>query len=206
MSEAHLLPLNATPLERAMAKAAHLPHRPEVIRQLWNPTTCPLPLLPWLAWAWSMDEWDPAWTESQQRAMVADARRLHRKKGTAWAVRNALLRSGLESVRVIERPAGAGHWAEFDVDVAVVDRPLTQSAMDRAAALIEENKAQRCVLRTLRTSLQSRGALHIGIQLLAGDTTTVYPLQPQDIQPPAVTTAWAFAAHDAITTTVYPMP
>ena len=92
------------------------------------------------------------------------------------------------------------------MDVAVVDRPLTQSAMDRAAALIEENKAQRCVLRTLRTSLQSRGALHIGIQLLAGDTTTVYPLQPQDIQPPAVTTAWAFAAHDAITTTVYPMP
>lgn len=206
MSEAHLLPPNATPLERAMAKAAHLPHRPEIIRRLWNPYTCPLPLLPWLAWAWSMDEWDPAWTESQQRAMVADARRLHRKKGTAWAVRNALLRSGLESVRVIGRPAGAGHWAEFDVDVAVVDRPLTQSAMDRAAALIEENKAQRCVLRTLRTSLQSRGALHIGIQLLAGDTTTVYPLQPQDIQPPAVTTAWAFAAHDAITTTVYPMP
>jgi len=87
-----------------------------------------------------------------------------------------------------------------------VDRPLTQSAMDRAAALIEENKAQRCVMRTLRTSLQSRGALHIGIQLLAGDTTTVYPLQPRDIQPPAVATAWAFAAHDAITTTVYPMP
>lgn len=206
MSNATLLPPNATPLERALAKAGSMPHSPEEIRKLWNHRTCPLHLLPWLAWAWSVDEWDTAWTEGQQRAMVGASIKLHKKKGTVWAVREALLRSGLESVRVIEKPADAAHWSHFDVDVAVVDRPLTEHAITRAAALIEENKAQRSVLRTLRTSLQSSGRLTMGFALLSGDTTTVYPLQPKDLTPTPVAFAMGFGLHDALTTTVYPRP
>ncbi|QOQ84352.1 hypothetical protein INP81_11385 [Comamonas thiooxydans] len=143
------------------------------------------------------------WPRDQQRAMVAASIKLHRKKGTPWAVREALLRSGLESVRIIERPQGA-HWAEFDIDVAVVDRPLTQESIDRAAALINEYKAQRSVLRTLRTSLQTKGTVLIGMQLLGGDTTTVYPMEPQDITPERTPYGISFAAHDALITTVYP--
>lgn len=200
-----LLPPNATPLEQALAKAAAMPHSPEEIRKLWNHRTCPLPLLPWLAWAWSVDEWDPAWTESQQRAVVGASIALHKKKGTAWAVREALLRSGIESVRVIEKPANAEHWSHFDVDVAVVDRPLTQAAIERVHALIEENKAQRSVLRTLRTSMQSRGGMYFAMQLLCGTQTTVYPLQAKDITPEPVAMHMAFGTHGANTTTVYPM-
>ncbi|AQZ99596.1 phage tail protein I [Comamonas kerstersii] len=202
---ATLLPPNATPLERALAKASAMPHSPEEIRQLWNHLTCPLHLLPWLAWAWSVDEWDPAWTEGQQRAMVGASIRLHKKKGTVWAVREALLRSGLESVRVIEKPVDAEHWSHFDVDIAVVDRPLTQGAIQRAHALIEENKAQRSVLRTLRTSMQSRGGMYFAMQLLCGTQTTVYPLQAKDITPEPVAMHMAFGTHGANTTTVYPM-
>lgn len=200
-----LLPPNATPLERAMAKAGHLPHQPEIIRTLWNHSTCPLPLLPWLAWAWSVDEWDLAWTPAQQRAMVGRSIALHKKKGTVWAVREALLRSGLESVRVIEKPPDAAHWSHFDVDVAVIDRPLTEAAINRAAALVEENKAQRSVMRTLRTSLQSSGRMYMGFALLSGDTTTVYPLQPKDIAPVPTPACIVFAMHDALSTTVYPL-
>lgn len=202
---ATLLPPNATPLERALAKASAMPHSLEEIRQLWNHRTCPLHLLPWLAWAWSVDEWDPAWTEGQQRAMVGASIRLHKKKGTVWAVREALLRSGLESVRVIEKPVDAEHWSHFDVDIAVVDRPLTQGAIQRAHALIEENKAQRSVLRTLRTSMQSRGGMYFAVQLLCGTQTTVYPLQAKDITPEPVAMHMAFGTHGANTTTVYPM-
>lgn len=203
MSDATLLPPNATPLERTLAKAAAMPHTPEVIRTLWNPWACPVELLPWLAWAWSVDEWDNAWAEAQQRNMVAGSIKMHRKKGTPWAVREALLRSGLESVRITEHPEGA-HWAEFDIDVAVVDRPLTQDAIDRAEMLINEYKAQRSVLRTMRTSLQSRGSIYIGMQLLGGDTTTVYPLEPHDIEPERMLLGISIAAHDALTTTIYP--
>lgn len=204
MSERHLLPPNATPLERALAKAGAMPHKPEIIRTLWSPWDCPIEILPWLAWAWSVDEWDLAWNEAQQRAMVAASKKLHQKKGTTWAVREALLRSGLESVRIVEHPEGA-HWAEFDVDVAVVDRPLTKEVMDRATALIDEYKRQACVLRTLRTSLQTQGVAFIGMQLLGGDTTTVYPLEPKDILPERMALGISFAAHDALITTIYPL-
>ena len=199
-----LLPPNATPLERALAKACAMPHSPEEIRQLWNHRTCPLHLLPWLAWAWSVDEWDTAWTEAQQRAMVGASIKLHKKKGTVWAVREALLRSGLESVRVIEKPADAEHWSHFDVDVAVVDRPLTEHAINRAAALIEENKAQRSVLRTLRAKLQSTGGIYFGMHLQSGDVCTVMPLGPQDITPESLPLGMALAMHDAMTSTIYP--
>lgn len=201
---ATLLPPNATPLERALAKACAMPHSPEEIRQLWNHRTCPLHLLPWLAWAWSVDEWDPAWTEGQQRAMVGASIRLHKKKGTVWAVREALLRSGLESVRVIEKPADAEHWSHFDVDIAVVDRPLTQGAIDRAAALIEENKAQRSVLRTMRAKLQSTGGIYFGMHLQSGDVCTVMPSEPQDITPESLPFGMSLAMHDAMTSTIYP--
>lgn len=202
---AALLPPNSTPLERALAKACAMPRSPEEIRKLWNHRTCPLPLLPWLAWAWSVDEWDPAWSEAQQRAIVGASIQMHRKKGTAWAVREALLRSGLESVRVIEKPSDAEHWSHFDVDVAVVDRPLTQYAINRAETLIEENKAQRSVLRSLRASLQTQGAAFYAFQLLGGDTVEVYPLEPEDITPKRISCGYSFAVHDALTTTIYPM-
>lgn len=200
-----LLPPNASALDRAAeaVMVAHLHSITQPHRDLWNPYTCPIQWLPWMAWALSVDDWDPAWTEAQQRSMVAAAISLHRKKGTSWAIREALLRSGLESVRVIERPEGA-HWAEFDVDVSVADRPLTQEAIARAAILIAQNKPVRSVLRTLRTSLQTKGAVLIGMQLLGGDTTTVYPMEPEDITPARTPFGISFAAHDALITTVYP--
>lgn len=199
-----LLPPNATPLERALAKACAMPHSPEEIRKLWNHRTCPLHLLPWLAWAWSVDEWDTAWTEAQQRAMVGASIKLHKKKGTVWAVREALLRSGLESVRVVEKPEDAAHWSHFDVDVAVVDRPLTEHAINRAASLIEENKAQRSVLRTLRAKLQSTGGIYWGMHLQSGDVCTVMPLEPQDITTESLPLGIALAMHDAMISTIYP--
>ncbi|MBG8794166.1 phage tail protein I [Salmonella enterica subsp. enterica] len=31
---------------------------------MWNPATCPIRFLPYLAWAFSVDRWDESWTES----------------------------------------------------------------------------------------------------------------------------------------------
>ena len=69
--ERSLLPQNATDPERAIEDAMRAGIDVSAIGSLWNPATCPLALLPWLAWAWSVDEWDLAWSEAQQRAMVA---------------------------------------------------------------------------------------------------------------------------------------
>ncbi|EHS5692594.1 TPA: phage tail protein I, partial [Escherichia coli] len=56
MSDSRLLPTGSSPLEVAAAKAcAEIEKTPVRIRELWNPDTCPANLLPWLAWAFSVD-------------------------------------------------------------------------------------------------------------------------------------------------------
>ncbi|WP_240332504.1 phage tail protein I [Pseudomonas aeruginosa] len=60
-----LLPRNATELEQLAAQAlADIQRVPIPLRTLWNPSTCPVPLLPYLAWAFSVDRWDSKWPES----------------------------------------------------------------------------------------------------------------------------------------------
>ncbi|CNJ51511.1 phage tail fibers [Yersinia enterocolitica] len=63
-----LLPVGSSVLEVAAARAcAELENTPVPIRQLWNADTCPLPLLPYLAWAYSVDRWDEKWPEATKR-------------------------------------------------------------------------------------------------------------------------------------------
>jgi len=101
MSDATLLPLNASPAERSLAAAiAAVAREPDAnaIRDVWSADRCPLPLLPWLAWAYSLDSWKSYWPESVKRARVRDAVPLARKKGTKKAVQDAVAAFGASLV------------------------------------------------------------------------------------------------------------
>lgn len=69
-----LLPPGSTPLERRLAQTCSRISDLQVsLRDLWNPATCPVSFLPYLAWAFSVDRWDEGWTESVKRQVVKDA-------------------------------------------------------------------------------------------------------------------------------------
>lgn len=108
-----LLPISATPQERALSLAtARVGDVPIPLRTLWNPDTIALELLPWLAWALSVDTWDPSWSEEIKRAVVRGAIETHRRKGTVGAVKGALsaLGAGSDLVEWFEKsPAGTPH-------------------------------------------------------------------------------------------------
>lgn len=117
----HLLPGNATPLERALSGADHrLVGLPTwVIRAVWDPATCPEALLPYLAQAWSVDEWDPAWTVAQKRAVIVAAPEIHRRKGTVWALKQAIGQLGLGAkVREWFRYGGQPYRFRISVELA----------------------------------------------------------------------------------------
>lgn len=105
-----LLPPNATALEGALANAASLPHTPELLALLSDAQRCPQALLPWLAWALSVDEWDDDWPQEQQRAAVLEAADLHRKKGTPWAVLRALAVHGFPDSEIVEYATFLQEW------------------------------------------------------------------------------------------------
>lgn len=87
-----LLPPNASPLERALEAATARVGAIPIPGGLWDPATCPLAILPWLAWALSVDTWDPDWSEATKRAAVAGSIALHRMKGTPAAIEAVLAR------------------------------------------------------------------------------------------------------------------
>lgn len=90
-----ILKPNATAPERALEQAMRK-GTPDLapVATLMNPETCPAPLLGWLAWAVSVDVWDPKWSETTQRAVIRDAVIIHRLKGTKGAITRALATLG----------------------------------------------------------------------------------------------------------------
>lgn len=87
-----LLPFNATEFERALEKVIH--DRFEAIevpiRDLWDADRCPVNLLPWLAWANGVDFWDDSWPTHVKRSHIRNAINVHRRKGTAKAVKDTV--------------------------------------------------------------------------------------------------------------------
>lgn len=91
-----LLPINATPQEVALEQStARISDVPTPLREVWNPNTCPASLLPWLAWALSVDEWNPTWTDDQKRNIIRSSVEIHRHKGTIGSVRRVAESFGL---------------------------------------------------------------------------------------------------------------
>ncbi|MES2905075.1 MAG: phage tail protein I [Pseudomonadota bacterium] len=88
---ASLLPPLATAQERALEQTIAATFNIDVdIARLWNPLTCPAPLLPWLAWGLSIDLWDADWSEATKRAAIADAIPFQQRKGTRASLRTVL--------------------------------------------------------------------------------------------------------------------
>lgn len=83
-----LLPPNATRRERALVRAGARATDLDVpIRELWSVADCPERLLPWLAWALSLQTWRPEWPVAVKRARIRSAIDIHRRRGTASSVR-----------------------------------------------------------------------------------------------------------------------
>ncbi|MBS1186675.1 MAG: putative bacteriophage tail fiber protein [Burkholderiaceae bacterium] len=118
--------------------------------------------------------WDFAADDTTRRALIKSSIELHRYKGTPWAIKQALTRLGLEQVSLDEKPEGA-HWAEFDANITVVDRPLTESVYPQITRMIDAYKPARSHLRRLIVSAACKGVFFAGIASIAGDTVTVKP-------------------------------
>lgn len=111
----HLLPPNATALERALAgPLGRINDIPTPIDKMFRWDECPAEFLPWLAWALSVDFWDDDWPEEKQRQFIREFFELHRKKGTIYAIGRYLDFAGAKLERAIAPP-----------DMAFCGNPMT---------------------------------------------------------------------------------
>ena len=172
-----LLPINATPQERALsaalARAGEVPVR---VREMWSPDTIPQGVLPWLAWALSIDTWDPAWSVAQKRAAVKNAIAVQEKKGTIGAVRDALGAIDLDA-RVLEwhrrQVPGSPYTYELLLDTTPGAPAGTLNAILSITDAVDRTKSLRSHLDAIRISTSATAGPFVAAAACTGSEIVV---------------------------------
>lgn len=177
-----LLPINSTQLERAI-EAASADRTVIPLRSLYNPTTCPVHLLPHLAWAWSVDRWDDRWTEAAKRNAIRASFYIHSRKGTIGALRRVVEPLGY-LLEVIEwwQTLPEGVPGTFALKVGVLDTGITEEMYEELTRLIDDAKPVSRHMTGLAISLETTGYIGIGAFVSEGEVIDVYPPTPRDIE------------------------
>ena len=86
-----LLPINASQLLKDLESSSLKATSLEALnRYITNPDLAPDNILPWLAWAVSVDDWSDNWPKVIKREMIKNSISLHQIKGTKRAIQKAL--------------------------------------------------------------------------------------------------------------------
>jgi len=200
-----LLPGNATPLERAAAEAlAEIQRVPILLRDLWNPYTCPANVLPYLAWSFSVDRWDPEWTQATKREVIATSFYVHRQKGTISALRRVVEPLGfLLEVTEWWETSPAGTPGTFALKIGVLDKGITQEMYRELERLVDDAKPVGRHITGLDLAGETFGTVYLGMATYDGDVTAVLPYVPGTlISTGTVYLGMATDSNDAAT--VYP--
>lgn len=200
-----LLPPNATELERLAAQAlAQIERVPVPLRQLWNPDTCPVELLPYLAWAFSVDRWSSAWPERAKRDAIKAAYFIHAHKGTIGALRRVVEPLGyIVDITEWWQATPVGVPGTFAIDIGLREQGLTESLYELLVSLIDDAKPVSRHLAQLTVSIESTGIVYAGAASVDGQETTVYPYTLTGLDTSGLL-YFASASQDVTNTTIYP--
>ncbi|EHW2951315.1 TPA: phage tail protein I [Escherichia coli] len=175
MSEPSLLPPSASDFMRCVERGtARLSALPVSLNQLWDPDTCPVALLPYLAWALSVDRWDRDWTEETKRQVIRDARAIHRHKGTISAIRRVVEPFGYV-INVTEWWETGDTPGTFRLDIGVLDVGITEEMYSEMERLIADARPVSRHLVGLNIMQDIQGYLYTGGVVYDGDVITIYP-------------------------------
>ncbi|WP_271461396.1 phage tail protein I [Pantoea leporis] len=174
-----LLPPGSSALERRLTQACSGISGLNVpLRDLWNPDTCPVNFLPYLAWAFSVDRWDESWAESVKRKVVKDAFYIHQHKGTVSAIRRVVEPLGY-LIRVIEWWKTNDVPGTFRLDLGVLDTGITEEMYHELERVIADAKPCSRHLIGLSITLDANGTVPVAVASYSGDELTVYPYTPE---------------------------
>lgn len=163
-----LLPTGSSPLEIAAARAcAEIERVPVPIKILINPDTCPLHLLPYLAWAWSVDRWDADWPERTKRDVINASMFIHKHKGTIGALRRVVEPLGY-LIRITEWWKTGDRNGTFRLTVGVSETGITEETYYELERLIFDAKPVSRHLLGLAINLDTCGDVYIAAGEFSG--------------------------------------
>lgn len=174
-----LLPNNATPFERNLSLMSdRLFDVPVIVKQVWSSEKAPEDVLPWLAWALSVDDWDSSWTEEQKRNVIRNAPATQKIKGTLGAIQLQLASVGID-VQIQEwfNQIPQGDPYTYILHVNVDQYPLNQATLQKIIQLIETTKNLRSHMATAKISVKSEAHGYAAAVARAGINVRVTEFQ-----------------------------
>ncbi|EKF65025.1 phage tail protein I [Serratia plymuthica A30] len=151
------------------------------LRTLWTPTACPVELLPYLAWALSVDRWDKSWPAEKKIAAIQQSYWQHRRKGTRAAVRRVIESMGF-SATFAEWFDTSDQPGTFRLEVDVNEIGLTEKTLAELNRLIADAKPVSRHLAQMNIATKTSGFIYSAVAMHDGDIVTVYPAdyEPDD--------------------------
>jgi phage tail P2-like protein len=170
-----LLPPNASKLlkdlESVFGNSFDLP---TLNRYVANPDLAPAHILPWLAWAVSVDDWSDNWSEEVRRNVIKASIEVHKKKGTIGALKKALQALKYENVKVEEWFEYGAEPYFFRVFFDITKPGFNDNFLSEARRIIENAKNARSHLESIRAYLSAEiGLTRIGNAIISKEVTTL---------------------------------
>lgn len=160
--------------QRAAAACAAISDLSVPLRDLWNPWTCPVKFLPYLAWAFSVDRWEEAWSETVKRQAVSDAFWIHQRKGTVAAVRRVIENMGY-SMTLQEWWSVADPVGTFRLGIDVGETGMSEAVFNELERVIGDAKPVSRHISRLTVSVTTGGGVYTRLATTEADTLNVYP-------------------------------
>ncbi|CEN65686.1 TPA: phage tail protein I [Klebsiella pneumoniae] len=181
MSNSLLPPSSGNWLRHTEAGTARLSAITVALRTLWTPTDCPVDLLPYLAWALSVDRWDKNWPAERKIAAIQKSYWLHRRKGTRAAVRRVVEDMGFSATFAEWFEAGDAPGT-FRLEVDINEVGLTPKTLSELNRLIDDAKPVSRHISQMNIASVTLGPVYVGTSLGCGEIISVYPeeYQPED--------------------------
>ena len=173
-----LLPPNASQLLRDLESVfGDSFDLPTLNRYVVNPDLAPVHILPWLAWALSVDDWSDSWSEQVRRNVIKASVEVHRKKGTIGALKKALQAFNYTNVKVEEWFEYGDNPYFFRVFFDVREPGFDVNILPQVQKVIESTKNARSHLESLRAYLSAKmGLVSIGSIIISKEVTSLNPV------------------------------
>lgn len=150
----NLLNEHQHPITKALAEVGQKASKiPTLSLSLWNADTCPEHLLPYLAWACSVDFWRETWPAEKKRRVIKNSREVHAHKGTSGAIALALT-PFVESLRLIpwHKMQPIGRRGTFAIELTPLATGLSKQDEADIFYLLDETKRASQHLAQLRVT------------------------------------------------------
>ncbi|CAH5183511.1 phage tail protein I [Serratia marcescens] len=151
------------------------------LRTLWTPTACPVELLPYLAWALSVDRWDKNWPAEKKIAAIQQSYWQHRRKGTRAAVRRVIESMGF-SATFAEWFDTGDRPGTFRLEIDVNEVGITEKTLAELNRLVADAKPVSRHMAQMNIATTVTGVIYSAVTVHDGDIVTIYPVdyEPDD--------------------------